>query len=237
AREKIQRHVQGVFPPLPGVEQRGHRVVIGDEIERLSPVLELDGRLHHPEIISQVQRAGRLDARQNSHGQRVMGTLRVASCGLQISEYPRLQFRGTADFSRTCSGLQRMRRHCPVRLASESLIVNSHLRAFTVAPLFFALAGFGAFLSRLVWASTALRIDRARNRPGLGATPVASMAARRALAWSMSGCSFSSSAIVVESNCSYLRLLSTRRAYPRARVSRSTPALTSGVMNSAAMLR
>jgi hypothetical protein len=31
-------------------------------------VLQLDGRPHHPEIISEMQRAGRLDAGQDSHG-------------------------------------------------------------------------------------------------------------------------------------------------------------------------
>ena len=47
---------------LGGVEQRGHRVVVGDEVERLALFLQLDGGLHHPEVIAEMQRARRLDA-------------------------------------------------------------------------------------------------------------------------------------------------------------------------------
>jgi hypothetical protein len=43
-------------------------MIIGDEIKRLAFVLQLDGGPHHPEIISEMQRAGRLDAGQDSHG-------------------------------------------------------------------------------------------------------------------------------------------------------------------------
>ncbi len=62
AREKIQRHVQSVFAPFIRVEQRGHRMIIGDEIKRLAFFLKFDGRAHHPEIISEMQRAAGLDA-------------------------------------------------------------------------------------------------------------------------------------------------------------------------------
>ena len=62
AREKIQRHVQSVFAPFRGVEQRRHRMIIRDEIERLALFLQLDGGPHHPEIISEMQRAAGLDA-------------------------------------------------------------------------------------------------------------------------------------------------------------------------------
>src|SRR3989454_8303016 len=51
----------------------------------------------------------------------------------------------------------------------------------------------------------------------------------------MSGCSFNSSAIVVERSCSYFLFPSIRRAYARAWVSNSTPALIRGVITSAAM--
>ena len=62
AGEKIQRHVQGIFAPLRRVEQRGHGMVVGDEIKRLAFFLQLDGGPHHPEIISEMQRAAGLDA-------------------------------------------------------------------------------------------------------------------------------------------------------------------------------
>src|SRR5258706_16220040 len=48
-------------------------MIIGDEIKGLAFVLQLDGRAHHPEIIAQMQRAGRLDARKNSHARQVNG--------------------------------------------------------------------------------------------------------------------------------------------------------------------
>ena len=37
-------------------------MVVRDEIKRLAFFLQRDGRLHHPEIISEVQRAAGLDA-------------------------------------------------------------------------------------------------------------------------------------------------------------------------------
>ena len=86
AGEEIERDLEAVPAPLSGVEQRSHRVIVGDEIKRLASFLKLDGRLHHPEIISQMQRAGGLDARQNSHEQRLVGNLPVASCGMQVVE-------------------------------------------------------------------------------------------------------------------------------------------------------
>ena len=54
SREFLRRSVR--------VEQRGHRVIIRDEIKRLAFFLKLDGGPHHPEIISEVQRAAGLDA-------------------------------------------------------------------------------------------------------------------------------------------------------------------------------
>ena len=42
-------------------------MIIRDEIKGFTLFLERDGRLHHPEIISEVQRAAGLDAGQNTH--------------------------------------------------------------------------------------------------------------------------------------------------------------------------
>ena len=68
AREKIQRHILRILAALICIIERGHRVVIGDEIIRLSLVLEFNGRLHHAEVVAYMQRAGRLDAGKNPHG-------------------------------------------------------------------------------------------------------------------------------------------------------------------------
>ena len=56
AGQKIQRHVPRVAPPLLRVEERRHRMIIGDEIKGLALLLQLDGRLHHAKVVSQVQR-------------------------------------------------------------------------------------------------------------------------------------------------------------------------------------
>ncbi len=62
AREKIQRNVEGVLAALLGVEERGHGMIIGDEIKCLAPFLQLDGGPHHPEIVAEMERARGLDA-------------------------------------------------------------------------------------------------------------------------------------------------------------------------------
>ena len=46
-------------------------MVIRNEIERLALFLQVNGGPHHPEIISEMQRAAGLDAGQNSHGGKV----------------------------------------------------------------------------------------------------------------------------------------------------------------------
>src|SRR2546430_8331681 len=79
AREEVKRHLKRVLAAFPGVEQRRHRVIIRDEIKRLPFLLKLDGRLHHPEIVSQMQRAGGLYARQNSHGRKLTSSGRRAN--------------------------------------------------------------------------------------------------------------------------------------------------------------
>ena len=80
AREEIECHLERVPAPFRGVEQRRHRVIVRDEIKRLAFFLQFDGRLHHSEIISEMQRAGGLDTRQ-----RVGGKAQVASGGLSVA--------------------------------------------------------------------------------------------------------------------------------------------------------
>ena len=63
AGEEIQSDIPGILAPLGGVEEGGHGMVIGDEVQRLALVLQLNGRPHHPEIVSEVQGAAGLDAR------------------------------------------------------------------------------------------------------------------------------------------------------------------------------
>ncbi len=62
AREEIEGNVEGVFAALLGVEEGGHRVVICDEVVGFAFVLQFHRRLHHAEIVADVQRAGGLDA-------------------------------------------------------------------------------------------------------------------------------------------------------------------------------
>ena len=62
AGEEVKGHIEGVLTPFGRINQRGHRMVIGDEIERLPLLLKLNRGLHHTEIIAQMQRARRLYA-------------------------------------------------------------------------------------------------------------------------------------------------------------------------------
>ncbi len=62
AGQEIQRDVQGVLAALGGVEEGGHGMVVGDEIESLALVLQFDGGFHHAKIIAQVKSARGLDA-------------------------------------------------------------------------------------------------------------------------------------------------------------------------------
>ena len=62
AGQEIQRHIQRIGAALLGIEQRSHRVIIGDEIKGLPFFLQFNGWPHHPKIIPDVQRAGRLYA-------------------------------------------------------------------------------------------------------------------------------------------------------------------------------
>ena len=63
AREKIQRNVECVFTPFAGVEHRRHRVIVRDKIIRLALLLQLDRRMHHAEVVANMQRPRRLDSR------------------------------------------------------------------------------------------------------------------------------------------------------------------------------
>ena len=67
-RQPIESHIQRVLPTLRRVGQRGHGVVVGDEVVGLALLLKADGREHGSEIIAQVQGAARLDASENAHG-------------------------------------------------------------------------------------------------------------------------------------------------------------------------
>ena len=62
AGEEIEGDVHCVFAALLGVEEGGHRVVIRDEVVGLAFVLQFHRRLHHAEIVADVQSAGGLDA-------------------------------------------------------------------------------------------------------------------------------------------------------------------------------
>ena len=62
AGQEIERNVQSVLAALGGVEERGHGMVVGDEIEGLALFLQFDGGFHHAKVIAQVERARRLNA-------------------------------------------------------------------------------------------------------------------------------------------------------------------------------
>src|SRR5262249_5028400 len=68
ARKKVDRDALAVCAQCFRVAQTGERMIISNEIKRLTLGLERDGRLHHPEVIADVQRAAGLDAGKNSHG-------------------------------------------------------------------------------------------------------------------------------------------------------------------------
>ncbi len=62
AGEETRRRFEGEPAQIVRLGHRGERVVIGDEINRAIALLQFDRRLHHPEIVAQVQRTRRLDA-------------------------------------------------------------------------------------------------------------------------------------------------------------------------------
>src|SRR5437868_4396639 len=69
AREKIQRDPPAVAVERLRIVNRRQRMIIGDEIKRLVLLgfLKGNGRPHHPEIISDVENAGGLNAGKNAH--------------------------------------------------------------------------------------------------------------------------------------------------------------------------
>ena len=62
AGQKIERHPPAVFTQRLRIPHAGQRVIIGDEIKRFAFGLQRDRRLHHAEIIADVQNATRLNA-------------------------------------------------------------------------------------------------------------------------------------------------------------------------------
>src|SRR5688572_26671180 len=62
AREKIEGNIKGVSAAFRGIKQGCHGMIVGDEVKRLAPFLQLDSGFHHPKIIPKVKRAGGLDA-------------------------------------------------------------------------------------------------------------------------------------------------------------------------------
>ena len=71
AGQEIQRDFPRVFPKELGVVQRSQRMVVGDEIEGLAPVLPLDGGAHHAKVVAQMGSARRFDPGKNArHGEK-----------------------------------------------------------------------------------------------------------------------------------------------------------------------
>ena len=62
AGQKIERNAATVFAQHLRIAHAGEGMIFGDEIERFAFGLQLDGRSHHAEIISDMQHATRLDA-------------------------------------------------------------------------------------------------------------------------------------------------------------------------------
>src|SRR5207302_5637859 len=67
AGEEIDRDTTAVFPQPVRIPHAGKRVVVGDEIERLSFGLQRNGRLNHPEIVTNMESAAWLDPGKNAH--------------------------------------------------------------------------------------------------------------------------------------------------------------------------
>ena len=67
AGQKIERDTAAVFAQHLRITHAGERVIIGDDIERLTLGLQLDCRPHHAEIIADVEHAAGLNAGKNAH--------------------------------------------------------------------------------------------------------------------------------------------------------------------------
>jgi hypothetical protein len=68
AGEEVDRQIPHMTAQGGGIVDRGERVVVGDEIKGLALLLQPDGRLHHAEVIANVETAAGLDAGENAHG-------------------------------------------------------------------------------------------------------------------------------------------------------------------------
>jgi hypothetical protein len=62
AGQPVEGDALGVGAALPGVGQRRHRVVVGDEVVGVAAGLQLDGRAHGAEVVADVKGAGGRDA-------------------------------------------------------------------------------------------------------------------------------------------------------------------------------
>ena len=62
AGKEIDGDAANVFAQISGVVHGRQGMKIGNEIEGLAAVLQLDGRLHHAEVIAEMQSARRLNA-------------------------------------------------------------------------------------------------------------------------------------------------------------------------------
>ena len=67
AGQKIQRHIHGRLAQHFGIATLCQGMVVRDEQKRLALLLELQGRLHHAEVVADVQFTRWLYTRKNSH--------------------------------------------------------------------------------------------------------------------------------------------------------------------------
>src|SRR5438034_11489968 len=98
ARQKVKRHAPAVFTESLRIPHRGERVIVGDKIKRFSLGLQRNSRLHHAEIITDVQRAAGLDTRKDAHGlichperSRRISFCTRQCCAAYFREIPRLR--------------------------------------------------------------------------------------------------------------------------------------------------
>ena len=68
AGEEIDRELTRVSAKIRRALDRGHRVVVRDEVECLALILQPHGRLHRAEVIADVKFPAGLQPGQNAHG-------------------------------------------------------------------------------------------------------------------------------------------------------------------------
>src|SRR5690606_3473897 len=79
-RQVVERELVGEAAPLLGIADRGHRVVVGDEVDRLAAVLERHVLAHGAEVVAEVRLARGLDAGEDAHHDPT-GTSQCAKAG------------------------------------------------------------------------------------------------------------------------------------------------------------